>query len=97
VTLRRSLLWIVVVSVLPVLVLSAVLIGALDRRQRNETRDHVLRTLRALSEAHDLEIQVSLATLSGSPTRRRSPTSVCRCFMRSSPRWRPARGGWVRR
>jgi len=49
----------------PVLVLSAVLIGALDRRQRHETRDHVLRTLRALSEAHDREIQVSLATLSG--------------------------------
>ena len=52
-TLRRSLAWVVVASLLPVLLLSAVLIGALDRKQRRETRDHVLRTVRALSEAVD--------------------------------------------
>jgi signal transduction histidine kinase len=45
--------------------MSAVLIGTLDRRQRNETRDHVLRTIRALSGAVDREVQVSIAILRG--------------------------------
>jgi signal transduction histidine kinase len=63
VTLRRSLVWVVVAIALPLLVLSAILIGALDRSQRRDTRDHVLRTLRALSEAIDGELRVSLAAL----------------------------------
>jgi signal transduction histidine kinase len=65
VTLRRSLLWVVVASLVPVLVLSAVLIEELDRRQREDTREHVLRTIRALSDAVDRELHVTMATLNG--------------------------------
>ena len=64
-TLRRSLLWVVVASLVPVLVLSAVLIEELDRRQRQGTREHVLRTIRVLSDAVDRELHVALATLNG--------------------------------
>ena len=64
-TLRRSLLWVVVASVVPVLVLSAVLIEELDRRQRQGTREHVLRTIRVLTDAVDRELHVTLATLNG--------------------------------
>ena len=64
-TLRRSLLWVVVASLVPVLVLSAVLIERLDRRQRQDTREHVLRTIRVLSDAVDRELHVALATLNG--------------------------------
>ena len=64
-TLRRSLLWVVVASLVPVLVLSAVLIEELDRGQRQSTREHVLRTIRVLSDAVDRELHVSLATLKG--------------------------------
>jgi signal transduction histidine kinase len=65
VTLRRSLLWVVVASLVPVLVLSAVLIEELDRRQRQGTREHVLRTIRILGDAVDRELHVALATLNG--------------------------------
>jgi signal transduction histidine kinase/CheY-like chemotaxis protein len=65
VTLRRSLLWVVVASLVPVLILGAVLIKELDRRQRQGTREHVLRTIRVLSDAVDRELHVALATLNG--------------------------------
>jgi signal transduction histidine kinase len=65
VTLRRSLLWVAIASLVPVLVLSAGLIKELDRRQRQDTREHVLRTIRALSDAVDRELHVAMATLNG--------------------------------
>ena len=65
VTLRRSLLWVVVASLVPMLALSAMLIEELDRRQRQDTREHVLRTIRVLSDAIDRELHVSMATLNG--------------------------------
>jgi signal transduction histidine kinase len=62
-TLRSYLISWTVLTVIPLVILTGWLVSRLDREYRLGSRDHVLRTARALSEAVDADLRVTVASL----------------------------------